>query len=114
MLQIFPHRVTVVITTDETESVTGCGSLPLAINNLQTNLEHMHLLMSSQWVEHEADLHTALALCLDVGEGQFLEKQNCNAPVTFCLQYEHVVILVEMKSDFMYMVFNIRFFSFLS
>ena len=65
-------------------------------------------------VEHEADLHTALALCLDVGEGQFLEKQNCNAPVTFCLQYEHVVILVEMKSDFMYMVFNIRFFSFLS
>jgi len=49
MLQIFPHHVTVVITTDETESVTGCGSLPLAINNLQTNLEHMHLLMSSQW-----------------------------------------------------------------
>jgi len=26
-------------------------------------------------VEHEADLHTALALCLDVGGGQILEKK---------------------------------------
>lgn len=62
-------------------------------------------------VEHEAD-HTALALCLDAGEGQILEIKNCNAPVPFCHQYEQLVLLIEMKSDFTYMVFNIRFFSF--
>jgi hypothetical protein len=56
-------------------------------------------------VEHEADLHTALALSLDAGEGQFLEKKNCNAPVTFCCQYKQLVLLVEIKSDFTYMVF---------
>jgi hypothetical protein len=54
-------------------------------------------------VEHEADLHTALALCLDAGEGQFLEKKNCNAHVTFCHQYKQ--LLVERNSDFTYMVF---------
>jgi len=53
-----------------------------------------------------------LALCLDAGEGQILEKKNCNAPVTFCHQYKQLVLLVEMKSDFIYMVFNIRFSSF--
>jgi len=56
-------------------------------------------------VEHDTDLYTALALCLDAGEGQFLEKKNCSAPVTFCHQYKHLVLLVEMKSDFTYMVF---------
>jgi hypothetical protein len=49
MLQIFPHHVIVVIAAEETESVTEYGSLPLAINTLQTNLEHMHLAISSQW-----------------------------------------------------------------
>jgi hypothetical protein len=48
-------------------------------------------------VEHEADLHTALALCVDAGEGQFWEKKNCNAPVTFCHQYRHLVILGSAK-----------------
>jgi len=63
-------------------------------------------------VEHETDLHTALALCLDAGEGQFLEKNNRNAPVTFCHQYKQLVLLVETKSDFTCMVFNVRFFFF--
>jgi len=48
MLQIIPHHV-IVIAAEETESVTGCGSLPFAINNIQTNLEYMYLQMSSQW-----------------------------------------------------------------
>jgi len=48
MLQIIPHHV-VVIAAEETESITGCGSLPFAINNIQTNFEHVHLQMSSQW-----------------------------------------------------------------
>jgi hypothetical protein len=30
-------------------------------------------------------LHMALALCLDVGEDQFLEKKNCRAPITFTI-----------------------------
>jgi len=63
-------------------------------------------------VEHEADLHTAFGTVLRWG--QFLEKKNCNAPATFCHQCKQLVILVEMKSDFTYMIFNIRFFSFLS
>jgi hypothetical protein len=52
----------------------------------------------------------ALALCLDAGEGQFLEKNNCNAPGTFCHQYKQLVLLVEMKSDFTYMVLMLGFF----
>jgi len=48
MLQIIPHHVIVVMAGEETESVTGCGSLLFAINNIQTNLEQMHLQVSSQ------------------------------------------------------------------